>query len=463
MKVVLIGAGVRSPLFVSVALKRAHRLSIDELVLLDVDEERVRIFGAICSALNDQAGSGVRLTGTTDARSALDGADHVVSSIRVGFESGRVADERIAIKHGVLGQETTGPGGFAMALRNVPEILRYAALLRDVSPKAWLFNFTNPAGLITQALRDAGFQRTVGICDSGNAAQRAIARRLSVPESECRAETYGLNHLSWTRRVWLDGGDVLDGLLRDPRFMAQTTQNMFEAELRELFGLWFNEYLYYWYYYERALASIGTDARTRGEEIVDLTRALMDQLRAVDLVKESPKAREIFYAYQDRRTATYMHYASPNAPTMEEADAFFAEDPDPGHVPNVDEGYAGVTFDVIEAIETGRHLCTAINVPNQGAIDGFPDDDVVEVSCDVDEHGVHPVRIGEVSALTAALMRSVKLYERLTIQAVLDQSRPDAIRALMAHPMVMSYSLARALVDDYAVAHNRYVPWLQTS
>lgn len=462
MKLVLIGVGVRSPLFVAVALKRARRLAIDELVLLDVDEERVQVFGAICSVLRNEAGVSLRLNGTTDARSALDGADHVVSSIRVGLEGGRVADERIALKHGVLGQETTGPGGFAMALRNVPEILRYAALLRDLSPKAWFYNFTNPAGLITQALRDRGFERTVGICDSGNAAQRSIAQWLSVPESMCRAETYGLNHLSWTRRVWLGDEEVLAGLLRDPTFIAGTNQNMFEPELRDLIGVWLNEYLYYWYYYDRALASIRSETRTRGEEIVDLTRALMDQLRSVDIARESWKAREVFYAYQERRSATYMHYASPGAPTMEQADASPAGKAARTPLANVDEGYAGVTFDVIEAIETGRRVCTAVNVPNQGAIDGFPDGDVVEVSCDVDESGVHPVRIGEVSALSAALMRTVKLYERLTIKAVLDQSRPDAIRALMAHPMVTSYSLARALVDDYAVAHNRYVPWLKS-
>jgi 6-phospho-beta-glucosidase len=459
MKLVLIGAGVRSPMFVAAVLRRIDRLPVDEFVLLDIDEERSTIFGTICRALVAQSGSRMRLTSTVDADRALEGADHVVTSIRVGLEEGRVADERIALRHGVLGQETTGPGGFAMALRNVPEILRYARLAHEANPEMWFFNFTNPAGLVTQALRDSGIQHAIGICDSGNAAQHAVAGWHHLDPRELRAEVFGLNHLSWTRCVWRGEDEVLAGLMRDPAFIAGTNQAMFEPDLLRLMGgLWLNEYLYYWYYYERALASIQSDERTRGEEIVSLTQGLMEQLRSVDVEAEPERALAVFRAYQDRRVSTYMHYAgsaegSSTPDALSPAAAAY-------QTAGIDEGYAGVTLNVIEAIHSGRHLNTSLNVPNMGAIAGIADDDVVEVSCEVVGERIEPVAIGEIPETTAVLMRTVKLYERLTIDAILNESRDDAIRALMTHPMVMSYSRAKDLVLDYGVAHQRWIPWL---
>src|SRR5919206_1087588 len=218
MKLALIGGGgVRSPLFVASALRRAERVNLEELCLMDVDAEKLAIFGALCQEVARRAESDVRITTTTDPRAALEGAGHVVTTIRAGGEHGRVLDERIALKHGVLGQETTGPGGFAMALRSIPAILQYAELLERVSPGAWMFSFTNPAGLVTQALRDAGFTRTVGICDGANVGHHAVASWLGVDHRRLRAEVFGLNHLSWTRRVLLGGQDLLAPLLRDPR------------------------------------------------------------------------------------------------------------------------------------------------------------------------------------------------------------------------------------------------------
>ena len=199
MKLTLIGAGVRSPLFASAALRRADRIGLDDLFLMDTDGERLDLFAALVEHQVQTSGSPVRLRTTTDPNEALEGADHVVTTIRVGGEDGRVLDERIAIRHGVLGQETTGPGGFAMALRNIPAIVRYAELLERVSPKAWLYCFTNPAGIVTQALRDRGHERSIGICDGANGAQQAVAEYLDFPVGELRADVFGLNHLSWAR------------------------------------------------------------------------------------------------------------------------------------------------------------------------------------------------------------------------------------------------------------------------
>jgi 6-phospho-beta-glucosidase len=460
MKMALIGGGgVRSPLFVASALRRAERVGLEELCLHDTDAEKLAVFGALSREVARRAESDVRITTTTNAEAALDGARHVVTTIRVGAEAGRVLDERIALKHGVLGQETTGPGGFAMALRSIPALLDYAALLERVSPGAWLYNFTNPAGLVTQALREAGFSRTIGICDSANAGQQAVADWIKVAASRLRAEVFGLNHLSWTRRVLLDGTDQLAPLLREPAFLAGSMMNLFEPELVAQIGMWCNEYLYYFYYAERALASITADGQTRGEEIVALNQRLMTQLARLDLEREPAAGLRVFYAYLNRRHATYMHYAQTAGPSMTAADEAQAEQMSAAEAPppGDGEGYAGVALGIIEALETNEPLYTALNVPNAGAMEGLDASDVVEVSCRVDRRGVQTLPVGALPPLAAELVKSVKLYERLTVQAIAERSRRRAVEALMAHPLVLSYSRARPLVEEYLAAHRQWV------
>lgn len=460
MKMALIGGGgVRSPLFVASALRRAERVGLEELCLQDIDPQKLEMFGALSREVARRAETDVRITTTTDPETALDGARHVVTTIRVGVEQGRVLDERIALKHGVLGQETTGPGGFAMALRSIPALLKYAKLLERVSPGAWLYNFTNPAGLVTQALRDAGFSRAIGICDGANVGHHAVADWLKLDPRRLRAEVFGLNHLSWTRRVLLDGQDKLAPLLRDPAFLSGTMMKLFDPELVAQVGMWINEYLFYFYYAERAVESINADGQTRGEEIVELNRRLMEQLRAAGLEHEPALGLRIFYAYLNRRHATYMHYAQPNGPSMSAADHVQAEQLRAAEAPPASdgEGYAGVALGIVEALETGEPLYTALNVPNEGAIAGLERGDVVEVSCVVDSQGVRPLPIGAMPAPQAELVQNVKLYERLTVEAIQKQSRATAVAALMAHPLVLSYSRARPLVEEYLAAHKQWV------
>src|SRR6266496_3800397 len=257
MKLALIGGGgVRGPLFVASALRRAERVGLDELCLMDTDAEKLAIFGALCREVTRRAESDVRITTTTNPQAALEGAGHVVTTIRVGYEQGRVLDERIALRHGVLGQETTGPGGFAMALRSIPALAYYVNLMDQYCPKAWLFNFTNPAGLVTQALRNQGFQRIVGICDGANEAQHQVANWLKMDHRLLRPQVFGLNHLSWTRSITHGEREVLQPLLNNSDFLASSSLMVFQPELIHQFGMWLNEYLYYYYYSEKAIAQI---------------------------------------------------------------------------------------------------------------------------------------------------------------------------------------------------------------
>lgn len=446
MKLTLIGGGgVRTPLAVSATLRRAERIGLEELCLLDTDAERLRIFHALSRQAASTAGSSVRITATTEAREALEGASYVITSFRVGGERGRVLDERIALRHGVLGQETTGAGGFAMAMRSIPAILNYAALLEEVSPGAWILNFTNPAGLVAQALRDQGFSRSIGICDSANGAQNAVAAWFGISERRLQAEVFGLNHLSWARRVWLDGEDVLAPLLRDPAFLSGTLLRLFDPELVTAIGMWLNEYLYYYYYSDLALGEINTGEKTRGEEVLAWNQGLLEELRAIDPERDPQAARRAYEAYMVRRVTTYMAHGESNQPGYGMADVA------------ADEGYAGVALSVIEGLERGEPVYTALNVPNDNAIAGLRPDDVVEVSCLVDQDGLHPQPVGVIPEPQELLIRAVKLYERLAVKAILNRSRAEATRALMVHPLILSYHRAGKLVDEYLAGHAEYV------
>ncbi|HEX9012455.1 MAG TPA: hypothetical protein VF813_03025, partial [Anaerolineaceae bacterium] len=206
---VLGGGGVRTPMLVTALLERAQAVALDEIVLMDLDREKLELIGGLSRGMAAWMGSPIPIHLTDDPRRALESASYIITTIRVGGDAGRVLDERIALEHGLLGQETTGAGGLAMAMRSIPAIIDYARLAGEIAPGAWILNFTNPAGLVTQALRDSGFARTVGICDSANAAQNEAAAYLQVPAAELASEVFGLNHLSWTRRVDCGGRDVL--------------------------------------------------------------------------------------------------------------------------------------------------------------------------------------------------------------------------------------------------------------
>jgi 6-phospho-beta-glucosidase len=451
MKLTVIGgAGVRTPRLIPSLVRRAARIGLQEVWLMDNQAEKLELIGGLCQTLAKQYEAPFKIILSTDAREALSGANHVITTIRPGLEKGRAVDERIAFQHGVLGQETTGAGGFAMAMRSIPAILDYARLVEEVAaPGAWIYNFTNPAGLVAQGLHDAGIQRIVGICDSANGAQHTVSRFLNVPLERVHHEVYGLNHLSWTRSVQVDpdpdgtgGEEVLPALLHDERFINSTHMAIFDAELREWQQAFLNEYLHYFYHRDEVLAALLAKDETRGEQIVRLTAELLERLKTAD---DPETALKIYHEVMNQRESTYMAHA--RAGVEREA-------PPPDEL---DEGYAGVALGCVEAIATDTTHFTGLNVPNNGVIAGMRDDDIVEVSCWIDAKGIRPAQIGTIPEHQYLLMRQIKAYERLAAQAILQRSRHLAIEALTVHPLIGSYPLARKLVDEFIAAHREII------
>lgn len=446
MKLAIIGGGVRTPRLIPSLVRRAPRLGLTELWLMDTDADKLALIGSLCQQLAVDAPFTFHFT--TDAREAIRGAQHVITSIRPGLEKGRAIDERICFDHGVLGQETTGAAGFAMAMRSVPAILEYARLTAQIgAPRAWLYNFTNPAGLVAQALHYADVERVVGICDSANGAQHAVSRFMGIPLKRLHHTVYGLNHLSWTRSVRVDpnpdgtgGEEVLPGLLSDERFIAATHMSTFHPGLRQWQGTFLNEYLHYYYHRDEALAALLKKDETRGEETLRLTTALLERLRQH---RDDPTASLAAYReIMGQRSATYMAHARAGADRVKMEPV--GED---------EEGYAAVALGCVEAIQNNALHYTGLNVPNRGAIDGMADDDVVEVGCWIDATGIRAERVGAIPTHQLLLMQTVKQYERLAARAILERRRDLAVQALAVHPLVSSYPLAEKLVSAFLTAH----------
>ena len=442
MKMTLLGSGVRAPFVLRGLVAAEADLGLDELVLHDTDPDRLELMAALGGHLCKEWGAGFTVRGEPDPRAAIAGARFVFSAIRPGQEGARAVDEEVPLKYGVLGQETTGPGGFAMALRTIPAMLDYARLIEEAAPGALLVNFTNPVGIVMQALHDHSSVRAVGICDGPISMQRSVAEFLGEPREQVHADYFGLNHCGWIHRVLVDGRDRMPELL--DRFeelqAADRHWRLFDAELVRSIGMLPMEYLYFYYYRDRAVEHIRGSGGSRGRQLQELNDALWPVLRSCIDAGDLAGARAAWQRAVGERNATYF--------ARERGETVLDADDEPGDVFE-DEGYQGVAIAVMAAAMQRRKAPLILNVPNRGAIGGLRDDDVVEVTCLADEHGAHPIAQGAMPEGALALVQQVKLYERLTVTAAVEGSYDAALGALLAHPLVASYPAAKAILDGY--------------
>jgi 6-phospho-beta-glucosidase len=438
----LLGAGVRAPFVLQGLTARQEDLGLDEVVLHDTDPERLELMPARGSSLCAGWGAGFTVRGEPDPRAAISGSRFVFSAIRPGQEGARAVDEEVPLKFGVLGQETTGPGGFAMALRTIPAMLGYARIIEEVAPEALLVNFTNPVGIVMQALHDHSSVRAIGICDGPVGMQRSVAAFLGLPTERVHADYFGLNHCGWIHRVLVDGADRLPELL--DRFeelqAADESWALFDPALVRAIGMLPMEYLYFYYYRDEALAHIRGSGGSRGRQLQALNDALWPLLRTHVDAGDLAGARAAWERAMGERDATYF--------ARERGELVPDEAEEPGDVFE-GEGYEGVATAVMTAVVQRRRVPLILNVANRGAIGGLLDDDVVEVTCLADEHGAHPIAQGAMPEAALALVSQVKLYERLTVTAAVDGSYDAALHALLAHPLVASYPAAKAILDGY--------------
>jgi 6-phospho-beta-glucosidase len=417
------GAGVRAPLLVN-GLTRSD-LPIDEIGLFDIDQDRLAVISSLASSFAPAVRS------YADARACVSGAAFVFMSIRVGGVAARARDEAIAIEHDTVGQETVGPGGFAMAVRTIPHAVEYARLVEREAPHAWVINFTNPVGIVTQAMTTTTGARIIGICDTPTELFEDAAHALGVESSRCYFDYFGLNHLGWLREVYHDGEPQLSRVWQDPELLRRIYRApLFDAAFLQALRLLPTEYLFYYYSPQAALANIRKAGQTRGGAIAQLNDRLFR-----DLSTAGADRRRVYEQYLDARNAGYMQIESgASQPIERSAWAGLT-------------GYDKIALSVVRAIHFNSNAIIPLNVPNCGAIRDLEDADVVELPCVVNANGARPLNTGPVPDRVRDLLGRVKKYERLTVDAASTRSLDTAGRALTANPLVGERHLAETLVQ----------------
>ncbi|MBR5426741.1 MAG: 6-phospho-beta-glucosidase [Clostridia bacterium] len=447
MKLAVIGGGgVRSMFLAKSIAAKAKALGITELVFMDNNEKKLNIYGKMAGVVAEKLAPDLKFVLTADAVGAIRDADYVITTIRPGEDEMRVRDERIALDLGVLGQETTGAAGLSFAMRSVGALAEYCELVKQYAKKGCkVFNFTNPAGVVSQTLRDMGYDFTYGICDAPSGMLRSFEKLYGAPEGSAKGEIYGLNHLSYFQSITIGGREVLRELIENDRAYTETDLRYFEKSLLRERGAILNEYLYYFYYREKAVANILAAPETRGEQICGINKKMTAELEMLDIDREFDKAFAVFEHWYGVRENNYM--AAESGVKRKNQWHFDIYSPDDG-------GYAGVALKFMEIAAGGGTDQMILCVPNRGAIAGLRDDDVVEITCDIVGGEAVPHRFGEVDEQNLELIRRVKIYERLASEAIRTKSRTKAVEALTLHPLVASYSLATQLVDAY-LEHNK--------
>lgn len=457
MRLAILGAGgFRTPLVHDAVLGAASPDAdggplVDEITLFDTDQARLQAMLAVLRQQSRRCDTPAVLRPTTSLDEAITGADVVFCAIRVGGTAARVADERVALSLGVLGQETTGPGGLSYGLRTVPVARHIAARTAELAPHAWIVNFTNPAGMITEAMldvlgeNDSGTgrpDRVIGICDSPVAMARRAGLAAGMDPDGLRLDYAGLNHLGWLQHLWSGDVDVLPGLMRDDAALESIEESaLFGVDWLRTLGSLPNEYLHYYYDAPRAVADILAAGQTRGEF---LRAQQEDFYRCLDAVPAPADPLAEWDRVRRERNATYLAETRAQGQSRAEQDV-------------VGGGYESVAVALMAAL-TGRPAGAdrpaelVLNVPNRGAIAGLDDRAVVEVPCTVGPDGARPVPVSALPGHALGLCQQVKAVERLVISAAVTGDQAAARAAFALHPLVRSVDLGGRLLAGYRAA-----------
>jgi 6-phospho-beta-glucosidase len=422
MKVAVIGAGsTYTPELVSGLSREGARVEISELALHDIDAERRDVVGGLARRMLERQSFAGRLELTGDLDRALDGADVVLIQIRVGGQSARLCDETVPLACGCIGQETTGAGGFAKALRTVPVVLDIARRARErAAPGAWIVDFTNPVGIVTRALLDDG-HRAIGLCNVAIGFERAMAPWLGVAPERLVVDQVGLNHLTWVRAVWLDDRDVLPELLGSHGDeLAQLAGGLPRRLLDEL-GAVPSYYLRYFYAHDEVLADQLAGATPRAATVAEIERELL-AMYADPALTTKP-------ALLEQRGGAY---------------------------------YSEAATRLVTSLATGDGTIHVVDVRNGTAVAGLAEDDVVELPARVDAHGAQPLAQRPLAPELHGLVAHVAAYERLAVQAAVSGSRVVARKALLAHPLVGQWGKVEPLLGHLLDADSAHLPQFES-
>lgn len=425
LKVVVIGGGSSyTPEIIEGFIQKYKEMPISELWLVDIEEGRHKldIVGELAKRMVKEAGVPIEVKLTLDRREAIAGADFVTTQMRVGLLEARRKDEHIPISHGVIGQETTGPGGMLKALRTIPVILDICKDIEELAPNAWMLNFTNPAGIVTEAVQKHSKVKTVGLCNSPINFQKFLAKEYGVSEREVLPEFVGINHLHWVTAAYVNGEDKLQEMINGGKdhSAANVTRFDWDADFLRSLGAIPTYYLRYFYMTDTMFAEMKESLEkdgTRADIVSRVEAELFELYKDVNL-REKPKQLE-------KRGGAY---------------------------------YSEAAVNLMHAIYTDKRDIQTLNVRNGGIINFLPEDASIEVNCVVTAQGPVPLPLQRIPEQIKGLLHAVKTYESLTIEAAITGDRGIALQAMVHHPLVPSVAVAKQLLEEMLEAHKAYLP-----
>jgi 6-phospho-beta-glucosidase len=426
MKIAVIGGGsTYTPELVNGFLDRIKSLPLTELWLMDIDAERLEIVGGFAQRMLAAKGDPFKVILTTDQRAAVKGAAYVTTQFRVGHMPARVADEYLGKRHGLIGQETTGIGGMAKAMRTIPVLLKLASDMEELSPGAMLVNFTNPSGLVTEALqRYAPQVPSVGVCNVPIAVKMSIVKDLEkstgkeIALERVDLNTLGLNHLSWHRGFTVDGEEVWPQVLSSYiSELKSAAEPEWDPRTIESLGMIPNYYLQYYWHTDHKLDSQQKWPPSRGEEVIEIEKNLLKQYADPDLNE-------------------------PPADLMLRGGAY----------------YSTVATQLLNAHYNDMGETHVVNTRHNGAVPGWPADWVLEMPARVDRQGIHPLPAEPLLPACFGLLAHVKAFELLTVEAAVHGDREAAYQALLVHPLGPKADQVQAVLDDLLETNKAYLP-----
>lgn len=411
----VVGAGGSyTPEIVEGVLER-RELAVAEISLTDSDSGRLAVMAGLTRRMIAAKGADIAVRESADLATAAAGADFIVTQIRVGGMAARQLDETIPLRYGVIGQETTGPGGMFKALRTIPVMIEVARTIAQVAPNAFILNYTNPSGIVTEAVLNHTDAKLLGLCSSIPLLQHRLRGLLAPAFGKVQIASVGLNHLGFVHQITAAGEDVTAAAIAHLALDRGSGDPLFASALKiaPLLGAIPVEKYGDLYFHRRAeFGSMARAERTRAQAVMDIEAEVL----------------------------------------AEAADPAVAAKP-PALIRRGGEGYSGVTFDTLDAVLNDRGARIVMSALNNGAVTGLPDNVAVETVCHVDAAGARPLPVGEIPLAYRGLVQAVKAHESLTVQAAVTRSRDLALQALLAHPLVGDIDIAEPMLDEMLAAH----------
>jgi 6-phospho-beta-glucosidase len=428
LKIAVIGGGSSyTPELVEGFLLRRHELPVRQIWLHDIDEgkNKLEIVGALAKRMVENAGADISVQATLCRAEALNGADFIVTQFRAGQLAARVLDEKIPLRYQVIGQETTGPGGFANAQRTIPVMLEICRDIERLAPKAWLINFTNPAGMVTEAVLKYTKVRAIGLCNVPMGMLKGAAEILGVAREQVYIDFVGLNHLVWGTRVLVDGRDVSKELIAELcKGKTVSVKNIadfgWDGDFINALGMFPCPYHKYYYLADEMLKreqETAAASGTRGEQVQKVEEELFRLYRDPELKVKPPQLAQRGGAY-----------------------------------------YSDAACSLISSLYNNKLDIQTVNVKNNGTVKDLPDDAVIERNCVIGGEGALPLQVGAVPVKIRGLMQCVKAYEELSIEAAVTGDYGLALQALAMHPLVPSAGIARKILKDILVENKSFLP-----